>query len=51
LLLKLVKIFPYYFEELLKGEFESSSELAIIKFRLFWDVAPKYPQIMSIEQV
>lgn len=47
LLLRLVKNFPLYFEELLQGEFESSSELAIIKFRLFWEVAPKYPQIMS----
>jgi hypothetical protein len=42
-----VKGFPLYFEELLQAEFESSSELAIIKFRLFWEVAPKHPQIMS----
>jgi hypothetical protein len=47
LLLRLVKGFPLYFEELLQAEFESSSELAIIKFRLFWEVAPKHPQIMS----
>lgn len=51
LLLRLVKNFPIFFEELIETEFESSSELAIIKFRLFWEVGPKYPHIMNSEQV
>ena len=47
LLLRIVKYFPYFFEKLLESEFEISGELAIIKFRLFWEVSPKHPHIMS----
>lgn len=51
LLLRLVKHFPHFFEHLLASEFEASGELAIIKFRLFWEVSPKHPYIMSTDQV
>ena len=51
LLLKIIKYFHGFFEKLLQHEFEVSGQIAIIKFRLFWEVAPKYPHIMGSEQV
>lgn len=47
LLLRLIKFFPVFFEEVLEGDFFNSVEMAITKFSVFWQMSPKYPAIVS----
>jgi hypothetical protein len=47
LLLRLTKYFPHYFEIILEREFKINNELSITKFSLFWNLAPKYTNIIS----
>ena len=47
LLLRLIKYFPVFFEEVLSGDFETNVEMAITKFSVFWQLSTKYPGIVN----
>jgi hypothetical protein len=51
LLLRLIKFFPHFFSNVLKADFQNKIEMAITKFSIFWHLCPKYPSIVSYQNL